>query len=165
MQLSMGTIDWQDRALELFPAVRPQHFTNFRHCCERAEHDKTLRNSDVHKIGLGELGNPGWDPLCFCEPEGLLYYTPAMIRLSLDTVDDEFYFSQMLFHLDYGGADNRLLNACSDAQRTFIVDFVHHMILQYPEQLDAGFDQDVALRVSDNWSGTGTGETQPASRC
>jgi hypothetical protein len=65
--------DWQKLALELFNVPRPQHFTNYMHCCECAEHDETLRNSDVHSIGLEELGSASWDPLCFCSAEGLLF--------------------------------------------------------------------------------------------
>jgi len=147
--------NWLKRAQEIFSGPRPQHFTNHTHCCECAEHDETLRNSDVDSIGLDELGNPGWDPLCFCSAEGLLYYAPAMIRLSLETVDGDFYFSQLLFHLDYEGTQNRFLNACSPAQRRFIGDFVSYMILTYPQQLDDCYDQDIALRVAEYWSDCG----------
>ena len=148
----MENIDWPSRARELFAVPRPQHFTNYTHCCECADHDETLCNSDVDSIGLDELGNPGWDPLCFCTAEGLLYYAPALIRISLESADDDFYFSQLLFHLDYEGADNRFLNACSPAQRKFIGDFVNYMILTYTEQLDGCFDEDIALRVAEFWS-------------
>ena len=152
----MAQKDWQMLALELFSVPRPQHFTNYTHCCECAEHDESLRSCDIHSIGLNELGSPSWDPLCFCTAEGLLYYTPALIRLSLETAETEFYFSQFLFHLDYEGAENRLLKACSPEQRKLIGEFVHYMILTYPQQLDNCFDQDVALRVAGYWSGEET---------
>ena len=152
MKLSTSDRDWLEEAGRLFSVSRPAHFTDYRHCCECAEHDETLLANDIDTIGLTELGNPGWDPLCFCSGPGLLYYTPALIRLSLNTVEDDFYFSQLLFHLDYGGRDNRYLQACSDVQRKFIADFVDFMILTYTEQLSGSFDEDTALRVSEVWS-------------
>jgi hypothetical protein len=65
---------------------KPVHFTNYRHGCQCAEHDAVLTASDVNAIGLQQLGNPGWDPLCFTSAEGLLYYMPALIRLTLETM-------------------------------------------------------------------------------
>src|SRR5687767_15001421 len=94
-------IDWQHRAKSLFNTSKPDHFTDYQHCCECAEHDQTLLSFDHDSIGLSELGNPGWDPLCFSSPEGLIYYMPAMVRLTLDTIDNpqESYLDQFLFHL------------------------------------------------------------------
>ena len=92
-------MDWIDRAKYLFKAPKPEHFTNFNHCEECEEHDQTLLALDIDIIGIDELGNPGWDPICFASPEGKKYYLPALIRLSLDTMMDEFYLDQFLFHL------------------------------------------------------------------
>src|ERR687888_2561810 len=80
-------MDWIQAAKRLFQVPKPAHFTNYRHCCECAEHDAVLTASDVNSIGLEQLGNPGWDPLCFTSAEGLLYYMPALIRLTLETMD------------------------------------------------------------------------------
>lgn len=65
-------MDWVNKAKELFASPKPGHFTNYQHCDECAEHDETLRSTDVDTIGLGELGNPAWDPICFCSSEGKL---------------------------------------------------------------------------------------------
>jgi hypothetical protein len=43
--------------------ARPQHFTNFRHCCECAEHDELLRWRDRDTLRVEDVGNPVWD-LC-----------------------------------------------------------------------------------------------------
>ncbi len=136
----------------LFTAEKPEHFTDYRHCCECAEHDETLRNTDIKQIGLAELGNPGWDPLCFCSADGMKYYLPALVRLSLDTVNEDFYFAQLLFHLEYAGAENRLINSCSSMQRRFIADFLKFMIEQHPEQIEENFCSDEALRAYQLWS-------------
>jgi hypothetical protein len=44
---------------------RPEHFTDFQHCCECAEHDELLRSRDLDTLRVEDVGNPGWDPLCF----------------------------------------------------------------------------------------------------
>jgi hypothetical protein len=56
-------MDWVQQATQLFQMPKPAHFTNYRHCCECAEHDATLVAYDVNTIGVEQLGNPGWDPL------------------------------------------------------------------------------------------------------
>ena len=97
-----------NEATKVFAEVpRPEHFTDYEHCCECAEHDQTLLNATIDTIGLDELGNPGWDPVCFASAEGKQYYFPAFVRLSLDSIDHEFYFGQLLFHLEGSGAGNR----------------------------------------------------------
>jgi hypothetical protein len=65
-------MDWIQHAKQLFQMPKPEHFTTYRHCCECAEHDATLLAYDVNAIGVEQLGNPGWDPLCFVSPEGFL---------------------------------------------------------------------------------------------
>ena len=145
--------DWVERARGLFATPKPEHFTDFNHCCECAEHDETLRSHDVETIGLSELGNAGWDPLCFCSAAGLRYYFPALVRLSLQSVDDDFYFEQLLFHLEYEWEQNRLLTGCNRHERQFVADFIAHMILDFPGQLDENQCQDTALRVHGLWAG------------
>lgn len=49
---------------------RPEHFTNFTHCEECAEHDELLRMRDRETLCLEDVGNPGWDPICFCSSSG-----------------------------------------------------------------------------------------------
>src|SRR5687768_6955562 len=121
-------MDWKRQAQLVFNPPKPTHFTDYQHCCECAEHDQTLLASDVDTIGLNELGNPGWDPLCFSSAEGLMYYMPALIRLTLDTMDDHMYLDQLLFHLVYDGMGNRLLSACSKEQREFVADFLEYLV-------------------------------------
>src|SRR5215472_12076175 len=100
-------MDWTQEAKQLFNIPKPEHLTNYRHCCECAEHDATLLACDVDSISLQHLGNPGWDPLCFASPEGFVYYVPALIRITLDTMDkpQERYLDPLLFHLMRDGKD------------------------------------------------------------
>ena len=131
-------MDWMPHAKPLFQMPKPAHFTNYRHCCECAEHDEALLACDVDSISLQQLGNPGWDPLCFATAEGLLYYLPAFIRLTLDTMDtpQERYLDQLLFHLMYDGKANRIVRACSREQRAFIAGFLEYLMDQYGTAMD-----------------------------
>ena len=148
-------MDWKQQAKLIFQIAKPAHFTNYRHCCECAEHDETLLAHDVDSIGLEQLGYPSWDPLCFATPEGLIYYLPAMIRLTLDTIDSpqEMYLDQMLFHLSYDGKENRLLKACSPEQREFIASFIQHLIEHHSQQIEEGvIYKDEILKAREIWT-------------
>ena len=144
-------MDWINEAKRIFRVEKPNHFTDYKHCEECEEHDQTLINASIDAIGLDELGNPGWDPICFSSPEGKQYYMPSLIRLSLDTMDDDFYFGQLLFHLE-GGWGNELYLACSQQQRGFIKAFVEYVIIQHTVQIEANGYEDEALAVQEIWS-------------
>jgi hypothetical protein len=149
-------MDWKQHVRIVFNVPKPSHFVDYSHCCECAEHDQTLSRSDVDTIGWNELGNPGWDPLCFSSAEGLLYYMPALIRLTLDTMDNprHRYLEQMLFHLVRDGAGNILVSACSIEQRRFVTRFLEYLLESHASQIDAGvFSSDDILRAHDIWSG------------
>jgi hypothetical protein len=146
-------MDWIEAAKQIFKLAKPKHFTNYNHCEECAEHDQTLIQADVDTISLEELGNPGWDPICFCHDQGKKYYMPALIRLSLETIHHEGYFGQFLFHLESNGEQNSLYRRCSASQRQFIAAFVVHMIESYPDEIELNLFTDAALRVYEIWSG------------
>jgi hypothetical protein len=79
-------------------APRPQEFIWGTCCCEECrEHNQTLADHTPATITLQELGNPGWDPMCFANEEAFLYYLPAMMRLMFE---DPYYIDQVLFHLN-----------------------------------------------------------------
>jgi hypothetical protein len=148
-------MDWKQQAKLIFNVQKPTHFTNYHHCCECAEHDETLRSYDIDSIGLQQLGHPSWDPLCFSSPEGLMYYMPALVRLTLDTTHNsqEMYLDQMLFHLIQDGKGNRLVSACSKEQRKFIADFLDYLIENHSAEIEMGvFYSDDILNAHDIWS-------------
>jgi hypothetical protein len=147
-------MNWTQEAQRLFQMPKPAHFTNAHHCCECAEHDTTLVAHDVDSIGLQQLGNPGWDPLCFAAVDGLLYYMPALIRLTLDTVDkpQERYVDQLLFHLMRDGKDNDVVRACSPDQRTFIAELLEHLMETYSAELDGCTYSDDLWKAYEMWS-------------
>jgi hypothetical protein len=145
-------MDWINTSLNLFKAEKPEHFTDFTHCEECEEHDQTLLNATILTIGLEELGNPGWDPICFCNEIGKMYLTPAFVRLSLETVNSEFYFGQFLFHLEHNGENNKYFLACSPAQRSFLAEFIGYMISSFASEIERNFYTEEALRAYEIWS-------------
>ncbi|HEX6987819.1 MAG TPA: DUF6714 family protein [Planctomycetaceae bacterium] len=120
---------------------RPEHFTNYRHCDECAEHDETFRSRTPETIGLDELGNPGWDPVCFVNVEGYKHYMPAFARLALDGSEvrqtseglpyRHGYLDQFLFHL----WEERLA-AFGDAQRGAVFNLLEYVLDEMPEEAD-----------------------------
>jgi hypothetical protein len=147
--------DWKNEAKRIFNIPKPEHFANYQHCCECAEHDQTLLSFDVDSIGLEQLGNPGWDPFCFSSAEGLRYYLPAIVRLTVDTIDNprQSYLDQMLFHLIKDGPGNSLVTACTPAQRKFVADFLEYLVIHHSQQIEAGaFSTDDLLRAHEIWS-------------
>jgi hypothetical protein len=147
-------MDWIQHAKRLFTIPKPAHFTNYRHCCECAEHDATLLAHDVDSISLQQLGNPGWDPLCFASPESFLYYVPALIRITLDTMakPQERYLDQLLFHLIRDGKAHDLVRACSREQRVFVAEFLVYLIDQYGAEIDECTYSDDILKAHEIWS-------------
>lgn len=109
---------------------RPEHFTNYTHCEECAEHDAVLRSREISTLRIADVGNPGWDPICFTTDEGFAYYFPALARLALAEPDHEhgWYGSVLLFHLIGDGRQNRRFIACTPEQRSAIVHFLQHLI-------------------------------------
>lgn len=93
-------------------AIKPEHFADYRHCEECAEHDETLRSHDRDTLRVEHVNNPGWDPLCFCSEEGKAYYMPTLARFALAPLENEhdWYGCQLLFHLAGDGAKQCLLH-------------------------------------------------------
>ena len=111
------------------PCERPAHFTNYMHCCECADHDAVLLARDNDTLGLDDVGNPGWDPLCYVDPTGFAYYFPALARLALTEpgAARDWYVPQLLFHLTYDRESNRHRAAFSAEQRHAVVTLLAHI--------------------------------------
>jgi hypothetical protein len=133
---------------------RPEHFTNYTHCCECAEHDELLRSRNRETLSIEDVGNPGWDPLCFCSAEGIAYYFPALARLALADPPYGFgwYGEQLLFHLYSGFRENSFFRFCSAAQRSAVARFLEHIIETRTEAIDEGASDHDFLRCHELWS-------------
>jgi len=135
---------------------RPEHFTDYTHCAECEEHDEVLRSRDVETLSFNEVGNAGWDPICFLSPAGFAYYLPALARLALDPPDEQgnSYLRQFLFHLQYDGRGNERWQHCTPKQRAIVVAFLHHVIDTRAEVLDGSAIADDAFLALDAWTVT-----------
>lgn len=133
---------------------RPEHFTNYTHCEECAEHDAILRSRDISTLRIEDVGNPGWDPICFITAEGFAYYFPALARLALADPDYEhgWYGSQLLFHLIGDGSRNRRFIACTTEQRLAIAHFLQHLIDTRGAIADEHCSTDDLLEALQIWS-------------
>jgi hypothetical protein len=132
---------------------RPEHFTDFKHCCECAEHDELLRSRDRDTLRIEDVGNPGWDPLCFTSAEGLLYYLPALGRLALEEPTDklDWYPPQLHFHLTYEDEKNRILVAASPDQRRAVAQLLRHIVETRPELCERWACREDLLVAAELW--------------
>lgn len=134
-------------------APRPEHFTDYTHCCECAEHDELLRSRDVTSLCFDDVGNPGWDPMCFISAEGFRHYFPALARLALDGHDSNWYIDQLLFHLGYSGTANRHLLFFSPPERNAVLMLLQHISLSRAKELKAYSLNDELQTVIRLWAG------------
>lgn len=109
---------------------RPEHFTNYKHCEECAEHDNLLRSRDRATLTVRDLGSAGWNPIAFLTGEGFVYYFPALAKLALSSGGETFLSSFVPFHLyealsvQENGRPHRWLPALSKEQCNAILSFV-----------------------------------------
>ena len=122
-------------------AAKPERFLeNPDHCSECEEHEQTLADHTVDSISLAELGNPGWDPICFLQNiDGFRYYLPAMARLACG-VGDEYYLDQLLFHLN-----SERIQQLNHTERSALAHFLEALTQTMPDEIDANLDADPLL--------------------
>lgn len=134
--------------------ARPEHFTNFSHCCECAEHDELLRSRNRETLRVEDINNPGWDPLCFCSPEGLAYLFPSLARFALAEIAGQsgWYGDQLLFHLYSGFSENQFYRYCTPSQRLAVAELLAHIIETRTELIEAYAATDEYLRCHELWS-------------
>lgn len=145
-------MNWILEAKRIFNSPKPKHFTNFNHCEECAEHNQILLDNNIDTIGLDELGKPGWDPMCFSSEQGKKYYMPALIRLSLDTISNEFYLGKLLSHLENDESGKKLIENCNFEQQEFIASFIKYLIDNHAQEIENNCCLKKAIRIHKAWS-------------
>ena len=133
---------------------RPEHFTDYTHCAECADHDAVVRARDIYSLRIEDVGNPGWDPICFITPEGFAYYLPALIRLALAHPADQpdWYGAQLLTHLTSDGSASERIRVCTLEQRRAVVEFLHHLVETRSHLADSYLRSDDLCRAIESWS-------------
>jgi hypothetical protein len=133
---------------------KPEHFTNYEHCEECAEHDEVLRSRDIFSLRIEDVGNAGWDPICFISPEGFAYYLPALVRLALaePVKPHGWYGRQLLRHLCSDGRRNERVLACTFEERRAIVVFLQYLVETRSQLADCYDCSDELFQAIDYWS-------------
>ena len=103
-------------------------------CDDCVEHNQTLLSHTPETIKLQELGNPGWDPICFASDRAFAYYLPGMERMAFE---DAGYIDQLLFHLSCPGR----VEALNRAQATAARDALWVMVEGAGEDAERFFDE------------------------
>ena len=138
-------------AIKLFEDVpRPEHFTDYTHCCECAEHDETLRGESIATLSYDSL-RPGWDPLCFITPEGFQYYFPALVRLALEGTGENYFIDQLVFHLELDGKRNTRYLQFTPEQRSFVVKLLSYLVETRAGEIEKNLDSDALFRTMEVW--------------
>lgn len=133
---------------------KPDHFTNYTHCGECAEHDELLRSRTRETLTFQDVGNPGYEPMCFSSAEGLAFYMPALARLAFAEPPYGYgwYGDQLLFHLYSGGLDNKLYTYCNTSQREAVAALISAMIESNPAEIESTGNEDEFLRAYQIWA-------------
>jgi hypothetical protein len=108
---------------------KPEHFTNFTHCEECAEHDEMLRSRDRESLRIEDVGNICWQPIGFSSPQGVAHFFPALARFALaePTYGYGWYGDTLEIHLSANGSENKLLAYCNLGQRQAIAALLGHL--------------------------------------
>jgi hypothetical protein len=131
---------------------RPAHFTDFTHCEECAEHDRTLLSRTPASLRIDEVGNAAWDPICFISPAGFAYYLPGLARLALEDCAAGWYGGQLFSHLTWDGPGNERFRHCSPAQRHAVAEFIVYLLETRSAQITRDGLDDDCLRALEIWS-------------
>lgn len=111
------------------------------HCEECADHEAVLQSVSRDTIGLAEVGNPGWDPLCYVTDAAFRHLVPGLARLALGEGED-YYLDQFLFHLESGR-----IEAMSGAQARAVELLLRHSQDAIAGEIDADMNRAELDRV------------------
>ncbi len=142
-----------NEATELLGKVaRPEHFTDYKHCCECAEHDATLTAFTPDTITREALGHAGWDPMTFATDTAFRYYLPALIRMALTKEGDDYYIDQFLSQIIRDGPRNSRWVACTSEERSVVRKTLHTLLEERTKEVDTWLDADRLMQAIDIWS-------------
>jgi hypothetical protein len=146
-----------------FAIDRPEHFTNYQHCCECYEHDCELMVRDLDTLAIEDVGSQAWNPITFATPEGFAYYLPALARLALDPMPKgwDWYGYIILFELRRDGPRNDRWLYATPPQRAAVGALLEHLYETRKQEI-ADYDCEYELlEALEIWLDN-PAETQPA---
>ena len=132
--------------------LRPSHFTDYWHCPECKDHDDALCSKSVETLTLAEVGNLGWDPICFITPEGMQYYFPALVRLALtqnaepDLYDPYIY--QFLRHVSTPDGLYSKFSCFTQIQKAAVLMVLKHILEYHTDEIgDWSTEEDLLVGI------------------
>ena len=107
---------------------RPEHFTDYI----TARSVPSMMRSYVHATlhaQIEDVGNPGWDPICFTSPEGFAYYFQHSHVSLLPSQTTRTAGTALSCFCICSPTDARIIGllACTPEQRLAIVQFLRHL--------------------------------------
>jgi hypothetical protein len=127
-------------------AARPDHFTEYTHCCECADEDAFFQGHTPES--LGEELYPETIGLAFLTKEAFDYLLPALARM-LPRSFPHYCIGDVLFHVE-----NRL-DTFSHAQRAAIRDLLYLTYEKKKAEIDASpFDYEQIWRMLNDLDAT-----------
>lgn len=133
---------------------RPEHFTNFTHCEECAEHDETLRAKTREALTRQDLGTLGWNPITFCHLEAKAYLFPRLARELLAEPDNTYgWYGPEFISLVYRPLeDNDFRKYCHDQQRAVVLALILYVIESRASLVESYFCAEDFLACHQEWS-------------
>jgi len=131
-------LDRIDRAFAR--AERPEHFTNYTHCCECSDSDEFFQALTPDQL-LALPDPPETLPFAFLTEPAFYYYMPAFARM-LTRSGDRYCVGDILFFIE-----NRL-HAFDDAQRSAIRNLLYAVYDRLKPEIEATpFDYPMVWRI------------------
>ena len=154
---------WDGSAIKILDKVdsafsnveRPVYFTDVNHCSECREHHDELSARPRMELQRSDLGDCGWDPLCFTSAEGIAYLFPLLARYSMAPSfwpDHDWYGDRLAFHLTYEEQGNRFYRSCNSTQRSAVAGMIAWITENRTDEIELYFSDDEWLHAWRVWS-------------
>lgn len=128
---------------------RPIHFTVEDGDPECMDHDQLLHSRTPDTLTEEDVGNPCYNPLTECLPEGLAHFFPALARFALNDHQDFEHPFLLALRLTSHGTANDFLEYCSASQRLAVHSLFCHILENRAELVaERGWDEDISECIS-----------------
>jgi hypothetical protein len=137
-------------------ATRPEHFTNYTHCCECSEED--IRWSEATRDSIEAERYPETLGISFLTRDGFHYFMPAFAR-RMTRGGPEYCVGDIVFHIE-----NRL-DQFSAEQLSAIRDLLYVAYEELSAEIDdSPFDYEMVWRVLNQLDGGNPDDTKESNR-
>src|SRR5690242_17899206 len=111
---------------------------NPNHCDECSDHEAVMQAVTPQTITLKEIGNIGWDPVCYLTDEAFCYFMLGFARIALAKPGS--YLFQFFLHLNYEPSSR--IDAFNREQRRAVKQLVDYIGETMPDKVTANMIDD-----------------------